>query len=250
MFNKTIIAALLATVATTATAADCEYGEHDITITAADSAVFDLACGGAIKAIQIFEDDLGYDKLTYTVDVNIEDEVYYLKPGDPDYRVFGIYDTKIKSIQVSSPTTDYAKERFVFIADQADKTTGLAMTDELWASIVTHEVSHSITDQIWIDNGGLNRSEKLGGGAQEFVAYIVQLMSLSDETREQVLNQYPDSNEGFDNKMKLNSLYHMHFPHKYGVIAYNTFTATGTAWIQEIMNGDLDPDLKFTNGTY
>ena len=75
-------------------------------------------------------------------------------------------------------------------------------------------------------------------------------MSLSDETREQVLNQYPDSNEGFDNKMKLNSLYHMHFPHKYGVIAYNTFTATGTAWIQEIMNGDLDPDLKFTNGTY
>ena len=49
----------------------------------------------------------------------------------------------------------------------------------------------------------------------------------------------------FESRLKVNSLYHAYFPHKFGIMAYNTYIITGTGWIDETLERKMNPDSLF-----
>lgn len=241
---NTTAAALTATLMATGASADCVYGDHNLSVNA-PAKIYDTVCEAVVDTIKIFEEDFGYTGRSFMVNTTVQDEVYFVL-NDADHRVFGIYDSNNHQSFVSSPDTEYAQNRTVFLSDKTDKASGLPMTMTLWDSIVTHETAHQIIHQLWLEADLPQR--KLGGGSHEYVAYIVQMLSLTDEEQEQILNQYP----GLEplTSGRVNSIYHGMLPHRYGVAAYLSFKEHGQAWIDEIVKGNLDNDRNFVNGTY
>lgn len=114
---------------------ECQYKDHSIRIDASTKDIHELVCKGMVKAIGIFAEDFSYDQITYSFNVTIADEMYHLKDGDPHFRVFGIFNSRNGETRTSSPLTEYARTRTIFLSDKEDRSSGLRMTDEFWVAM-------------------------------------------------------------------------------------------------------------------
>lgn len=135
----------------------------------ADDARF--ACRGVIEAVD-FLAERGF-AVRKPVKVEVVESIDVI----PGASVLGIYDPKADVVKVlarsafSSGTTD-------------DTVLGLPIDDDLYASIFAHEVAHAV---IYQNLGG----QKLPFAAHEYLAYAVQLATLSVPERERVLARFP-----------------------------------------------------------
>ena len=206
-----------------------------------------MACKGVQSAVNYFK-GLGYLE-QFNINLVIQDEV---KTPDLDWRVFGFFNAAKNQIFMSTFGTDYTNARTVFYTDGDDPTTGLALNEELWTSIVTHEAAHAIVQQLWNKQEANQYKIKLGlrlnSGPHEFVAYAVQILSLSDATRNELLAHYGETANAFDYATHINSISHFSGPHKFGVRSYNYFMKNeGSELIRNIIGGSFDPDAAIAS---
>ena len=89
----------------------------------------------------------------------------------------GIYDPKADVVKV------LARSAFS-LGTTGDTVLGLPIDDALYASVFAHEVAHAVIHQ---NLGG----QKLPYAAHEYLAYAVQLATLSAPNRERVLARFP-----------------------------------------------------------
>lgn len=135
----------------------------------ADDARF--ACRGVIEAVD-FLAERGF-AVRKPVKVEVVESIDVI----PGASVLGIYDPKADVVKVLA--------RSAFSSGTADDTVlGLPIDDDLYASIFAHEVAHAV---IYQNLGG----QKLPFAAHEYLAYAVQLATLSVPERERVLARFP-----------------------------------------------------------
>jgi hypothetical protein len=238
------------------THSSCPNLSHDITIQNDSTTTVDqaLICDGIENAISFFE-SFGYDNRTYKVSIRVDDQVFVYgfdavsgKQTDDQYQVFGYYDGSDDSIHISAPNSQYTKGRKAWLAKKGVLTQGLDFDPIFWRSVITHEVSHLILNQLWRETP-LNRTlEKngipLGSGAHEYIAYSSQISSLPESHRKMLADLY----EGQTFEMPQGSilaLRHYSFPHLYGFSSFLNFNET---YFYKIIKGDLDNDRALTAG--
>jgi hypothetical protein len=135
----------------------------------ADDARF--ACRGVVEAVDFLAER------GFTVRQPVFVEVVESIDVVPGASVLGIYDPKADVVKVLA--------RSAFSLGTTDDTVlGLPIDDALYTSIFAHEVAHAV---IYQNLGG----RKLPFAAHEYLAYAVQLATLSAPDRERVLARFP-----------------------------------------------------------
>ena len=142
-----------------------------VNVTAVDGDDVGIGCRGAGLAIAFLA------KRGFTVRTPIVAEVVDAIDIIPGASVLGFFDPHADVVKVlarsafSSGTT-------------ADTVLGLPIDDALYASVFAHEVAHAV---IYQNLGG----QKLPYAAHEYLAYAVQLSTLSAPNRERILARFP-----------------------------------------------------------
>ncbi len=107
------------------------------------------------------------------------------------------------------------------------------MSETLYASFVVHELAHAIADQHFAAG---TRSLL----AHEYLAYVAQLSSLSDDEREKILQKY--KLKGFRSPHEMSPLFYQLNPGAFGVKAYLHYR--GLADPQGFVRGLLDGTIR------
>ena len=247
---KTLLTTAAALIALAAPAfAECEAENVTVGITTEAPELNEVVCDAALAAVDFFR-DLGY-KDQLDLHIVVQDEVLTRMWdatkndwADEYLRVFGEYNARENTNRISTYGTDYMESRHAWLTDPQDYQSGLEIDVETWASVVTHETAHQILQILWdARNSNLRANEMwIGHGIHEYVAYNVQIASLSEEARAEVLAQYPDA-QPFMYRENLNGIRHFAHPHQFGVQAYLTYNAE---WVHDIINGRMVTfDLSF-----
>jgi len=241
---KTFIAATALFIAATATSA-CEYGDHDININFQNATPVESACDGAITAIKFFE-QAGYGDYAFVINVTVADEVYtYMRDQDGNdgeaVRVFGLYDGAVNQITISALGTEYMSTRTAWNTDPKDDTSGMPITEEIWTSVITHEVAHALATQIYNTQNPVLKSNgyPIEPGVSEYIAYFIQLATTRPELRDEIVASFGDIGP-FQYTENLNPFKHFAHPHKFGVQAYLT---NNMDWFHAALRGEIRNDL-------
>ena len=188
-----------------------------VTVVAADPFDRTNACQGAAEAIaflrsQGLETDLPLtirvvDELSYPCDASV---LAYYRPGRPVVEVLSIH-----ACRAVAPN---------------GRILGLKIDDELYQSLVAHEVAHFIADQSFA-------AERPCLAAQEYIASTVQIGTLPQPLRETVLASR--TLPGFGNDAEISSLYYALDPQAFAVKAWRHFArpGNGPAFYQRLFDG-------------
>jgi len=168
------------------------------------------------------------------------------------YAEFHLVHVKMLDLVISESLTEYDGEKelksycAIFIGDdghsevaswEAAKTQkrkvfgSMPDTPEFHSSIVAHEVAHDLYNQIY-KSMGKNVERPL----TEFVSYVVQIETMRDEERTQVLNLWP--NKRFETALEINSLTWATAPNMFGSMSYR-FHRDNPDFIKSILEGRI-----------
>lgn len=102
---------------------------------------------------------------------------------------------------------------------------------DAWRSLITHEVAHGILDEQ--DGAG-----RLPASAQEYMAYAVQIGTMSAETRAAFLGDFPEVDS--EELASFTAFSHDVEPLRFGARAYRHFTAPshGCALLDRVLRGE------------
>jgi len=190
---------------------------------------FDLALAiPAVKKARDFFTKLGY-KSDYPVDITFKEEVRR-SDCEKTGRVYAIYDGRNQKITISSWGTDYVKNRKCF---------GMPSNVKIHASIVSHEVAHSLLKSI---------AGKRGHGINEYVAYTVQFSTMDADMRKKILDFNsdvgPHEPDDYGVPRGINSFAHGMNAHDFGIMSYLHFVKYGPQIFHDIIKGIFDPDQE------
>jgi hypothetical protein len=103
---------------------------------------------------------------------------------------------------------------------------------DAWRSLAAHEIAHGIL-------GSAARGKDLAPMASEYVAYVVQISSLSAASRRTLLAAIPGKVP--TDTASFNELYHAIDPLAFGVNAYRHYSAMsdGCAFLNQILRGEI-----------
>lgn len=164
-----ILLGLIVATAPGVAATPCAGTRVSVAADNADDARF--ACRGVVEAVDFLaERGFAVRKPVFVEVVESIDVV-------PGASVLGIYDPKADVVKV------LARSAFS-LGTPGDTVLGLPIDDSLYTSIFAHEVAHAV---IYQNLGG----QKLPFAAHEYLAYAVQLATLSAPNRERVLARFP-----------------------------------------------------------
>ncbi len=136
---------------------------------------------------------------------------------------------------------DAAKQKIEFLTfDQAVRQCarqspfGVAMDEELYRSFAAHEVAHAIVDQHFTGAPAKRIT-------QEYVAYVVQLITMAEDKRQLILERYRVAAYKSVDAMSL--IYYGLNPSAFGVKAYRHYLSLsdGTAFLHGLMSGEIKP---------
>ena len=141
-------------------------------------------------------------------------------------KIYGHYDIAKKVILITKRSATWLNTGKIY---------GLKMTDELYRSIITHEIAHFLLNEY---SGGIT-----GQGIREYVAYIAQIQSLSKDTIDSILKNYPG--EVVDAEWDINFLIYLFDPHKFGVKCYKYYCKTEGYFVEKAINEKFNPNMAF-----
>ena len=247
MIRTTLAALALTATAATAEVVPCEVSNHNITIDFQDAQPVEGACEGVRRAIDYFAEQ-GYDDQTFTVNITVADPVYTyirdLEGRDTEaVRVFGLYNGETNEITISALGTDYMRSRTAWNTVAQDDTSGRPITEEIWISVITHEVAHSLATQIFnrLNPVMVSNGYYIENGVSEYIAYLVQLSTTEPALRAEIIDSFGAVGP-FQYTQNLNPFYHFAHPHRFGVQAY----LTGDVWFHDALHGRIQnqmPDM-------
>jgi len=234
-FTSIVAAAMI----TAGAASACEYKAHNINIDFNGTAPIAGACEGAVTAIKFFE-DVGYDEQVFTVNITVTDAVYTYMTNENTgeeipLRAFGLYDGESNQITISALGTDYMNSRTAWNTDARDDTSGMPITEEIWASVITHETAHALSTQVFnrLNPVMVSNGYFMPHGPSEYISYMIQLATTRDELRDEIIASF-DNPTAFAHRDNLNPYVHFAHPHKYGVRAYLT---QNMDWFHNALSG-------------
>lgn len=140
-------------------------------------------------------------------------------------QVMAAYNSRTNCIKVTSLITDYCRNGNFFGVFSFD--------EELYTSIVTHEVAHCLFNDI-LDS----RSETTDHAFSEFIAYITQIETMKEPHKTKVLSLWPE--EKLPSIYAINSFIWMADPNKFGVMSYRFFK-TKPAILRQILDSKIKP---------
>ncbi|MCB0363904.1 MAG: hypothetical protein H6624_09820 [Bdellovibrionaceae bacterium] len=192
-----------------------------------------IACEG-IKRAQSFFDQFGFDSNGQKIEVEFKEEV--LNPIKNDkgeivewQRVYGLYNRENEKIEMSSWGTDYLMSRKVFDS--------LPINYEYHTSVVTHEVSHRYHHIMSVQRGF-----HMAHATSEFIAYNVQIETMADKERAEVLALWPGKK--LDYETHINSMIWASDPHAFGVLGYRFWKQDSPDILSRMLKGEFeDPDI-------
>lgn len=149
--------------------------------------------------------------------------------GTACIRVLGGHDRRTGAISITSMTADWLR--------QPDRLMFRRPVDaELHTSLIVHEIVHAVLRDNYRGAG------EVGHAASEYLAYAVQLATMEEEARAQVLAGYGEGD--FGSLAEINDICHAVQPHEFGVRAYRHFLRTGEAgMLAMILSGGLQTEL-------
>ena len=170
-----------------------------------------MACEGISRALGFFE-KWGYSS-PWEIKIEFLDNVYVEKinNGEMDIiklQAFGYYCGLDGVSRITSWPTMRDEQRKIFGK--------LNLTKGLFISLIAHEISHCIYHHIFQLN-----SKDMEQPLTEFVSYIVQIETMENDEKFNVLNLYPEA--AFTSILEINSLTYSTNPHKFGVMSYRFF---------------------------
>jgi hypothetical protein len=95
------------------------------------------------------------------------------------------------------------------------------VTPELWASYISHEVAHAVTERHFA--AGVNRFT-----ASEYIAAVVQLVTMEPALRAAILARFPDL-EPYPSTHGISALYYLIAPGQFAVKVYLHYLELGDA---------------------
>ncbi|MCC7403273.1 MAG: hypothetical protein IT288_02650 [Bdellovibrionales bacterium] len=191
-----------------------------------------IACEGIARAQRFFS-HFDFEPAGQKIKVEFKEEV--LTPlTSPDgkiteyMRVYGQYNRSTELIEMSEWGTDYLMERKVFDY--------LNNNIEYHSSVVAHEVSHRYHHIL-----SVQRKFHMAHATSEFIAYNVQIETMAEREKGEVLSLWPG--EALDFEMSINGMIWASAPHKFGVLSYRFWKKAAPDIIQRMLFGKFeDPD--------
>lgn len=112
---------------------------------------------------------------------------------------------------------------------------GLPYNEELYESVVFHELIHLLSKQFY-------EYENYGHAQEEYIAYAAQIDFMSNDLRQRVLKKCKDGCT-FSDEVNINDLVHHQNPHKFGVMSFAHFSSKdgGQKMLKRIYSGDFKP---------
>lgn len=106
----------------------------------------------------------------------------------------------------------------------------IPMEEAVYASFVAHEIAHAVIH-------ANARQRRLARIAQEYIAYVVQLESMSDALRARILALYDQ--EAFDKASEIGETYLLIDPHAFAVKVYRHYlkSENGNAFLRRLLDG-------------
>lgn len=103
---------------------------------------------------------------------------------------------------------------------------------EVWRSLAVHEIAHGIVSSVV-------RGKNLASVAHEYVAYVIQISSLSAGSRRKLLEAMPGAVP--PNTTSFTELYHAIYPLRFGVNAYRHYSAMrdGCVFLNQVLGGEI-----------
>jgi hypothetical protein len=148
--------------------------------------------------------------------------------GTERLRVLGHFDRQARVARVTSMSASWLGEpdRLMF---------RLPVDAELHTSVIAHELAHAVV----LDNVRVAVPARTSG---EYLAYVVQLMTMAPVTRARVLAEYEEGD--FASLDDITEIRHLMRPHEFGVRAYRHFVREGHGYMLDlILSGGLQTDL-------
>ena len=146
----------------------------------------------------------------------------------------GLYDADSDRIKLLS----YAQARR---QTAEDALFGVAMTPELYRSVITHEVSHAIVEQ----NLMQRPASRI---VHEYIAYAAQLSTMRAGLRQRILSHYRQP--GYADVSEMSWVYYQLDPSGFGVKAYRHFRSLPEPgrFLRDLISGAVQPPPEKVNG--
>jgi hypothetical protein len=107
---------------------------------------------------------------------------------------------------------------------------GIGISEEIWCSYAAHELAHAVSNQ------HINPATK-NHLAGEYIAVVTQLAVLSHETREKILDKFPNI-EAYKSRAEMSAYYYLFAPNEFAVKCYRHFEslAKPKEFIERLVN--------------
>ena len=192
-------------------AATNNCGRTGIEVLYEDSHDKEMACVGIERALKFFSSQ-GYN-ITGSIRVKFLDHLDIDERKDckeeiAESQACGYYRSRNGTCKITSWKT-MLKQGITLFGK-------LEMTEELFISLIVHEVSHCLHSHVIKSN-----EQVMERSLTEFIAYAAQIATMKEPDRSVVLKLFPAKT--FDSCAEINSMNHAMNPHQFGVMSYRYF---------------------------
>ena len=196
----------------------CE--DSDVLVEGATSERIDEICLAAKKAI-IFLDGIGVPQHG-TVKLYVVDQIPVGGSGN-----LGCYDHRTDRAFIKDIETCAAAYKDVSLFR-------IPFNEEIHSSFIAHEVAHAIAQKNFA-----YKSPRIA--AHEYIASVVQMATLSEKTRTEILNKF--NNVSFSESIEINYLIYLISPAVFIVKSYAHYVReeNGSNFIHRLLSGDFKP---------
>jgi len=168
-----------------------------------------------------------------SVHLRFERRVDYVMEGEnaDRFRVVGQHDATRDATVMTKIDEPWLRERPYF---------GVEFTDSIYASVVLHEIVHSMSKQFY-----QYETEPSLKAQDEYVAYVAQLSSLTEEERARMFAAFKSRLSDFDSDEQINDWVCTMDPHGFGLLAYRHFLMPthGVNFLRRVYSGNFRPPV-------
>jgi hypothetical protein len=147
-------------------------------------------------------------------------------------RVAGHFDKESRVVHMTTEASGWLRSYSYF---------GLTVNDEMLVSMLTHEVSHALSPSLYAAT--MRPREVDIHVQQEYLAYAVQISTMSHKLRAAVLGNFPAEAHRFNEEADINALSLAFSPEAFGVESYRHFIGEsgGLDFLQRMFSGRFQP---------
>ena len=177
-----------------------------------------LVCQGLRNAVDFFHRqgiDIKHSIKVMVHDGAIKDHLEHI----------GLYNSAHERVDILS-------HRYARLLSEKTPPFGAQMDDSMYISFATHEFAHAIAEQSFM-------YEPHSRVVQEYIAYVVQLDSMGEALREQIVGSYQVA--AFESFDEVSLIYYLLDPSAFGVKAYKHFSTLDDPdkFINKLLTGEI-----------